>query len=256
MMEKPIATENLERAESVAAAFRPFAFERDTFSFANELIWEYHFDAVAGRTTFSKRSEKPSYAHRCFVMASAARQFFFHAVFDPTKEKAGDDIYRKLVRSILSRSPRHPSEPRNQVRVPGFEGLRQFSRDREDLLKSECGGAWRSYILRSHWRMVFPISRDHQSRTASQLVDTIKSKGTAIVHLVRFPTLSINHGMVLYSARSSGEGLVFDAYDPNVPAGPAGLTFNNGDRTFHLPANTYWAGGGLNVIEICRNLLM
>ena len=36
-------------------------------------------------------------------------------------------------------------------------------------MKVECGGAWRSYVLRSHWRMVLPLSRAHQERTAARL---------------------------------------------------------------------------------------
>jgi len=53
------------------AALRPprrFEFERDSFAFPNKLVWEYHFDAASGQTTFSKREPKPDYAHRCFVL--------------------------------------------------------------------------------------------------------------------------------------------------------------------------------------------
>jgi hypothetical protein len=240
---------------SPALSGRHFVFERDSFSFANELIWEYRFDAVSGRTTFAPRVPKPAYAHRCFVLACAARQFFLHASFDPAVPPLSEADYQPLLRAVLARSQSQPSPQAGLVRFPGYAGLREFSRAHEGLLKTECGGAWRSYVLRSHWRMVFPISRSHQAATASRLRESIASKGTAVVHLVRFPKLTINHGMVLYNARAMEAGLVFDAYDPNVPAAPAWLGFNEATRTFHLPANSYWAGGELNVIEICRNWL-
>ncbi|TAL03876.1 MAG: hypothetical protein EPO07_05655 [Verrucomicrobia bacterium] len=82
---------------------RRFEFPRDTFAFANELHWEYHFDAAAGKTTFSKRNPKPTYAHRCFVLTRAARQFFYHARFDADQKLASDEIYRQLIREITSR---------------------------------------------------------------------------------------------------------------------------------------------------------
>lgn len=56
---------------------RRFEFARDSFAFANELVWEYRFDAVTGKTTFSQRVPPPNYAHRCFVLARSARQFLY-----------------------------------------------------------------------------------------------------------------------------------------------------------------------------------
>ena len=241
-------------AAEPSRAPRHFVFARDNFAFANELHWAYSFDAITGRTTFAKRDPKPDYALRCFVLTSAARKFLFHATFDTTKSKVSDDVYRTLIRAVLTRSPRHPSE--SQICFPGYENLRQFSLDHEQLLKAECGGAWRSYILRSHWRMVFPISRAHQARTAEQLVNTLQTKGTAVVHLVCFPKLTINHGMILYDVKAQSDGFVFDAYDPNDPAKPASVLFNSATRMFQLPANSYWAGGDLDVIEIYRNWFM
>jgi hypothetical protein len=142
--------------------------------------------------------------------------------------------------------------PEKQVVIPGFAGLREFSAAREKLLKAECGGAWRSYFLRSHWRMVFPISRGHQKCTAGNLVAAVRENFSPIVHLVKFPSLTINHGMILSDVAETGGGLEFSAYDPNDPQRPACLKFDRAAESFFLPANSYWAGGGLDVIEIYR----
>ena len=233
-----------------------FEFARDSFAFANELHWTYSFDAASGRTSFARRDPRPNYAHRCFVLTRAARQFLFHATFDPAKSKVCNEDYRNLVRAVVSRSPRRPPEPRLRIQLPGYESLRQFSMDHEQLLKAECGGAWRSYTLRSHWRMVFPISRAHQACTEAQLANSVQTKGSAVVHLVCFPKLTINHGMVLYDVKEHPGGSVFDAYDPNDPEKPARLSFNKTTQRFQLPANSYWAGGDLDAIEIYRNWFM
>ena len=70
---------------------------------------------------------------------------------------------------------------------------------------------------------------------------------------MKFPALTINHGMILFDAKETDDEIQFTAYDPNLPEKPAQLIFNRATRTFSLPANTYWAGGELNVIEIFRN---
>jgi hypothetical protein len=230
---------------------RRFDFARDTFAFANELLWEYQFDAATNAMSFRKREPAPAYAHRCFVVTRAARQFLYHAQFDATQKIADDETSRELIRQVLSRNPRVPSE--KPVIIPGFASLREFSSAREKLLKAECGGAWRSYVLRSHWRMVFPISRAHQSRTAAGLLARIKDNFSPIVHLVTFPALTINHGMILFDATETKDGIEFAAYDPNIPAKPSTLMFHRATSQFSLPANPYWAGGSLNVIEIFRN---
>ncbi len=229
---------------------RRFVFERDSFAFANELLWEYRRAPGAGKMKISRRASKPEYTHRCFVLVRAARQFLYHARFDGHGSMADDAEYRRLARETLSRNPRRAAAPRDQIVIPGFASLREFSAARPLLLKEECGGAWRSYFLRSHWRMVFFISRAHQRQTAARLENALRQGFSPIVHLVRFPSLTINHGMILFDAAASKDGLVFSAYDPNDSRQPTTLAYNNAARQFSLPANSYWPGGGLNIIEI------
>jgi hypothetical protein len=240
------------KKKSGETGVRRFEFARDSFAFANELLWSYQFDAATGKTTFRKREPKPDYALRCFVLARAARQFLYHARFDAGQTVAGDEIYRQLIGKVVTRNPRIPCEAERQVVIPGFAGLREFSRAREILLKAGCGGAWRSYFLRSHWRMVFPISREHQKYTAENLFKTIKKNFSPVIHLVKFPSLTVNHGMILFDVAETGGGLDFSAYDPNDPEKPSRLKFDHAAKKFSLPENSYWAGGELDVIEIYR----
>jgi hypothetical protein len=235
---------------------RRFEFVRDSFAFANETFWEYHFDAVTGKTRFSRREPKPDYAHRCFVLTRAARQFLYHAHFDVSSNAADDDGCRRLIGEVMARNPRAPCRPEKQIVIPGYASLREFCAARPALLKAGCGGAWQSYVLRSHWRMVFPISRAHQAHTAVSLRAALAKNVPPIVHLVKFPALTINHSMILFSATETGEGMEFQAYDPNNPQQPVALSFDRGANQFSLPPNHYWAGGGLDIIEIYRSWLM
>jgi len=229
---------------------RPFSFERDTLAFRNELYWEYQFDPATGKTTTFRNEPRPNYAHRCFIMVRSVRQFHYHARFDPGLAPADEPTYRRLVREIVSRSPRAASTEAEKVVVPGYDGLRSFSQAHEPLLKAECGGPWASYFLRSHWRMVAPTTREHQEQMAQQLKRSLPLRQAPLVHLYRFPHVTINHGIVLFGAAESERGIQFDAYDPNIPAHPIRLIYERAERSFFLPHTHYWAGGKLNVYEI------
>ncbi len=237
---------------------RRFDFERDTFAFPNELVWEYRF-GPDGTWRVGRREPPPTYAHRCFVLARAARQFFYHARFEGDAPPLAEAHYRARLRQVLRRAPWRPAAPEALIVLPGYPGLREFSRQWEPLLKAECGGAWRSYLLRSHWRMVLPVSRRHQAVTARRLRARVRAGLAPVVHLVCFPRLTINHGMVLFAERGGGgdaasEGAVeFLAYDPNRPEAPETLVYDPARRTFHLPPTRYWPGGDLDVIEIYRS---
>jgi hypothetical protein len=233
------------------AVRRRFDFDRDTFAFANELVWEYRFEP-SGATTVRRRVPPPDYALRCFVLVRAARLFLYHARFDPAGEPASDEIYRRLIRAVLARSPHRVSEPETRVVIPGFGGLREMSGAREALMKTACGGAWRSYAQRSHWHVVVPVSRGHQDRTARDLLEAVRHDRAPIVHLLRFPSLAINHGILIFDGARTEDGAEFLAYDPNEPARPARLRYDQARRTFSMPANRYWRGGDLNIFEIFR----
>ena len=235
---------------------RRFDFTRDRFAFANELAWEYLPDPATGKMKFRPHDPKPEYTHRCFVLVRVARQFLYHARFEAAGKIAGAETYRQLVRQVLARSPRRPCEAGDQIVIPGYASLCEFSAAHARLLKAVCGRKWRSYVLRSHWRMVFPIYRSHQQQTAAQLAADITRGFSPIIHLVKFPALTINHGMILFAAMETKNTVAFSAYDPNDPQQPARLTYDRAKQTFSLPPNRYWAGGELDIIGIFRSWRM
>jgi hypothetical protein len=234
------------------ASTRAFNFNQDTFAYANELVWEYRFDEN-GRWVHQRRTPEPQYTHHCFVVVRAARQFFQNARFDPALPRADDDTYRELIREVVGKDPARCTPDEDRIVIPGYPHLRAFSEAQPKLLQEECGGAWRSYFQRGHWRIVFPFTRAHQARTAEHLIDDVRLKRPPILHLVRFPQLTINHAVLLFDARERPDRIDFLVYDPNKPDEPKVLAFDRETRAFHFATNDYWPGGALNVYEIYRN---
>jgi len=188
-------------------------------------------------------------------MVRSARQFFYHARFEPARAVADEQTYRKLIREVVSRSPRRPSGDADKLVIPGYDGLRAFSQAQAPLLKATCGGAWQSYFLRSHWRMILPMPRGHQERMARHLVEVFPKRIAPIVHLLRFPQLTINHGIVLFDFAETETEIQYTAYDPNVPGHPSELIYDRAKRTFYFPRNHYWNGGRVDVVEVYRGWL-
>ena len=229
---------------------RRFQFERDTFAFHHELVWKYHFNPATGAMTTYKADPPPTYYHRCFVLVRATRLFFDYARFAPVMLPVDTEMYRKLVHRIISRNPRRAAVESERVIIPGFDCLRSFSQAHEDALKAECGAAWESYFLRSHWRMIFPVPGWFQEKMAEKLKRSLAKRGIALVHLFRFPRITINHGIVLYRFAETGEKIEFTAYDPNIPEHPVTLVYETKRRVFTFAPNIYWGGGVLSVMEI------
>jgi hypothetical protein len=235
-----------------AESLRSFQFERDTFTFANELVWQYRFDPKTGAMSVAPNDPPPTYSHRCFVLVRSARQFFYHARFEPDAPVAEPGVYGRLIRQVVSRNPRRASATPERIPIPGYDCLRAFSHAHEPLLKAECGGPWQSYFLRSHWRMVFPIWGRHQQRTAQRLCQAVRQGSAPTAHLFCFPRIAINHGLLLFGVVETGQEIQFEAYDPNVPTHSVTLSFDRLRRAFTFPPSCYWSGGPVSVVQIFR----
>jgi len=228
---------------------RPFVFGQDTFAYANELVWFYYRDPDTGKLRHKDREPPPTYSHHCFVVARSARQFFQHARFDATQPVADRATYRSLIRRVVAKSPRQRLEDEKVV-IPGYANLFAFSATQEELLKGECGSVWQSYFQRGHWRMIFPFTRRHQQKMAARLLQSIRQNRPPVVHVVRFPDITINHAIVLFDAKETGQEIQFSVYDPYDPVKPAQLTFQREQRRFYFPPNDYFVGGRVDIYEV------
>jgi hypothetical protein len=233
------------------AGTRPFDFQKDTFSYANELVWDYHFDAN-GKWVHERHEPEPDYTHHCFVVTRSARQFFQHAKFDASLPVADEATYRRLIHRVISVDPSRVLPESEKIVIPGYANLRDFSTAHEQSLKAECGGAWESYFQRGHWRGIFPFSGRNQEKMANRLLADLKENRPPVVHIVRFPTPLMNHSLLIFDAKEMPEEIQFIVYDPNKPESPKMLTFDRTKRHFFFPGNDYWPGGRADVYEIYR----
>lgn len=234
-----------------AAPVRAFDPARDTVAFPNDLVWAYHFAPDGTRTTVP-RKPRPEYAHRCFVVARLNRQFFDHAVFAPERPPPDEPEARRLVRAVRQRPAREPSPPEERVVIPGYADLHAFSAAHEAAFKAEAGAKAESYLQRGHWRMILPFSRGHQAEEAARLERELADGRPRVIHLVVFPSLTMNHAVLVHAVRATPEALHFAAADPNLPGEPLELSFDRASRTFHWPRTPYFPGGAVDAYEVYR----
>jgi hypothetical protein len=228
---------------------RAFVFGHDTFAYPNELLWIYYFDDQ-GKWSHRRNEPRPDYTHHCFVLVRSAKQFFLNARFDPHQPVATDATYRRLVRAVQRSDPRNAACDAAKIVIPGYANLQEFSAARERVLKEECGSFWQSYFQRGHWRMIFHFSRNHQDQMAGQLLASVRAHRPAVVHIACFPSLRINHALLLFEAEETATEIRFAAYDPNDAGAPTALTFDRARRAFRYPTNRYFPGGDVSVYEV------
>jgi len=230
-----------------------FRFGVDTFAFANETVWEYHVDPVAGTTWWHERDPRPPFSLRCGTMARAARQFWERARFDPAAPGADDATYARLVRAVLDTDPRDPAGPR--IVIPGYGDLHAFSAAHETLVQDALAGPWKSYLQRGNWRMIFPFLPGEQRREAERMADTIRRGGTVVVHVLRYPELTMNHLVLAYAVDETPTELRFQVYDLNDADAPAPLVWRRAERTFSFAHTPYFPGGPIRAYEVYDGLV-
>ncbi len=229
-----------------------FRYPEDTLAFRNETEWVYWRDPVTGRQVHRRREPRPSYTLRCFVMARVVRQFHRHAVFDGTAPPPDAGALRGLVRRVLARSPRAGSAPGGQIRIPGWHNLREFSEAEGATIREEAGGAWRSYVQRSHAWLLFPFGRASREREARRMArDAVAGRGP-VVHVFTFPELTINHAMVVAEAGEEPGRIRLRCYDPNEPGALVPLDFDLARGGFEMAATPYFMGGPVRAYEVMR----
>jgi hypothetical protein len=218
----------------------------------------YELDPQTGRMTHRRQVPPPEYTQRCFVLVRLAKEFHQHARFEPQAPRVSAEDYRRAVRRVVRRSPRRESPEARRVVIPGFAGLRELSEVHGDLLREEGGGSWQSYVQRGHWRMVMPFGGRQRQRLADRLAARLVEGGDgppAILHVIRFPDLTINHALLVYAVEPTEGGYQFFTYDPNDAERPVDLFFHRETRRWELPTLPYFPGGPVDVYEIYSSLM-
>ncbi len=229
-----------------------FCFDRDTFGFANQTVFEYHEGhASLRRPSATKRD---AYNRHCFVMSRTAMQFKKFARFEPHSAALDDSALAARIRAVTRQPAWTEPLPDNQrIVFPGYKDLKQMSKARRELVQLSIGHGWPSYFRISNARMMFQDGTGYQERTHAALNAGLARGELFVAFLTTYPRFSINHSVLIYRLKSSSPNPGEDrylVYDPNHPESPRDLTWSARDRAFSYQKDWDFIGGLVRVYQV------
>lgn len=247
---------------AAGAAGRPFSFDRDTFTFANETVFEYHRGHAFRRHEIGAQKPKRFTSH-CFVMSRGTAQFRKFARFAPTLSPLDDKQLAARIREVTSQKPwAAPFAAKDRILIPGYRDLRALSRARAGIVQENIGLGWPTYFRPGNGRILMPHGPAQQARTQAALEATLARGELFVAYLTNFPeSLNINHGVLVYAKEKiSGRGtgaqkLRYRVYDPNHPDGPRTLEWSARDSRFLYQRDWDFVGGKVVVWQVYGRFL-
>ena len=232
-----------------------FNYNRDTLSFANTTVFEYHNGEVVSR--WGRKSDR--YTRRCFVMTRTVEQFYKFARFDPNAPPLAESELHKRIRAVTRKSPWHdPLPPEKRIVFPGYNNLRELSQANTRLLQRNIGLGWVAYLRPGNARMFYLHEKNYQVKTHQQLEQSLARGEFFIAYLSDFPILHINHSVLVYKhdrPRSADGTDHYLVYDPNHPDAPRHLEWLPQKREFSYEKDKEFAGGFTRVFQVYGKLL-
>jgi hypothetical protein len=242
--------------QPTVGAGRPFDFQRDTFAYANELVFNYQNGV---HTADAKSQEREhSYTRRCFIMAAGVVQFWKHARFEPQAPPVSAEELAQRIRDVRDRATWWPGEPPDQrVVFPGFASLHELSEREGRLLRANMGAGWTTYFHLRKFPMPFKPSPEHQARLCDSLQDWLHQGHPMVVWLYNFPEVNINHAVTVFEEiePTQSRQIAFRVYDPNYTGAPRTLTYDRITQAFSYEKTFYFSGGPVHVRPMYTSLL-
>jgi hypothetical protein len=237
------------------AAPRPFVFDTDTFAFANETVWNY----VAGKVqpeVPGASAQKRDYTRHCFVVTRAAVQFWKFARFDPHSKPLPPDQLADRIREVTERSVWLPALPtREKIVFPGYADLRDLSAANAGIFQANIGLGWPIYFRAGMMPIVAPVYREMEAQLNSEIYQDLRKNFPTIVWLYNFPSLDINHAVVIFAVQRDHQRYHYQVYDPNYAAAPKNLEYDADTRTFSYQPTFYFPGGPVSARAVYRGVL-
>ena len=237
-----------------APAPHPFRYDTDTFAFANETVWNYvngEVQSESSRTPGPKRD----YTRRCFVVTRAAVQFWKFARFDPLGPPLERDQLAERIREVTGRSVWQPALARGQrIVFPGYVNLHEISAADPGIFQANIGLGWPVYFRAGNMPIVVPVYRETEARLNDEIIHDLQLNWPTIVWLYNFPSLNINHVVVVIAGAKDGDHYRYQVYDPNYTNGPKKLDYDAATRTFSYQTTFYFKGGTVDARAIYRGV--
>jgi hypothetical protein len=239
-------------AAQATAAGSNFRFDRDTFDFANQTVFEYHEGHASLRKPSTVRRD--AYKRHCFVLCRTAMQFKKFARFDPHGTPLDDVTLASRIRAVTHREPwEEPLPERERIVFPGYKDLREMSKARRELVQKSIGHGWPSYFRISNMRMIFQESASYQEDTHARLDAALAHGKLFVAFLTTYPSFSINHSVLIYKLKSFSPNPGVErylVYDPNHPESPRELTWSPHTRSFSYQKDWDFVGGFVRVYQV------
>jgi hypothetical protein len=239
-------------AAHASAGESKFSFDRDTFGFANQTVFEYHDGHPSLRKPSTVRRD--AYKRHCFVLCRTAMQFKKFARFDPRGAPLDDAALADRIRAVTHRDPwADPLAQDQRILFPGYKNLKEMSQARRELVQRSIGHGWPSYFRVSNMRMVFQQSGTYQERTHASLNAALARGQMFVAFLTTYPRLSINHSILIYKRKSFSPNPGVErylVYDPNHPESPRELTWSPHTRSFSYQKDWDFVGGFVRVYQV------
>jgi hypothetical protein len=232
---------------------RPFRFPADAFSFANETVWNY----VDGSVHPDTAGEAPrTYTRHCFTITRAAVQFWKFARFDVTRPRLSDAELAQRIRAVTERSAWLPAlTPQERIVIPGYGDLRAASAAHPGIFQANIGLGWPIYFRPGNMPIAIPVTRSLEARLNDEIVRDLRRQTPTILWLYNFPSLKINHVVVVYSGTRHGDVVDYHVYDPNYADAPKKLRFDASTKSFSYQPTFFFKGGEVTARAIYRGLL-
>jgi hypothetical protein len=234
---------------------RPFQYDTDTFSFANETVWNYVNGSVQSESS-QPQAKKRGYTRRCFVVTRAAVQFWKFARFDPKAAPLPPDQLADRIREVTERSVWLPALSHQQrIVFPGYANIREISAAEPGVFQENIGLGWPVYFRAGNMPIIAPLYRETEARLNDEIFHDLQQNYPTIVWLYNFPSLNINHVIVVIAGKKDHGRFLYQVYDPNYDSGPKKLEYDLVTRTFSYQPTFYFKGGTVNARAIYRGVL-
>jgi len=240
------------------AASRPFTYPNDTFAFKNETKWNY----VNGSVQPEQKNAPPrEYTGRCFVLSRASVQFWKFARFDPRLAPLAPDQLARRIRQVCERSVWLPAlVPRDRILIPGYRDLHEASAKMPGVFQANIGCGWPFYFRPGNFVIASWVTRALEDRLNGEIFHDLRLNTPTIIWAYRFPSLKLNHVIVIYAGTRDARGYHYLVYDTNYSDTSKGgasrhLDYDPTTRTFSYEPVYYFKGGPVTVRALYRGLL-
>jgi len=235
------------------AAPSPLRYPSDTFAFKNETVWNYVGGTVQPETD---ETRKRQYTQRCFVLSRSIVQFWKFARFEPNAAPLPPDQLAHRIRQVCERSVWLPAfSPKDRIVIPGYSNLHEASARMAYVFQANIGLGWPFYFRVGNGVIAMWVTRALEDRLNGEIFHDLQMNYPTILWVYRFPSLKMNHVVVVYSGTHDTSGYHYHVYDPNYRDRFSHLDYDPKTRTFSFDKVYFFKGGPVTVRSIYRGLL-